>query len=107
MKSKLTSDIALKVVHTALVSHHIVEELRNCGSGFNVLRYYFQSGTGTGTSCFCFYRETEGIYFSSMRTIYCAIFIMQMVRNFTSTVKPRFTAVFGGKETSAVNRGPR
>ena len=23
------------------------------------------------------------------------------------TVKPRFTAVFGGKETSAVNRGPR
>ena len=24
-----------------------------------------------------------------------------------STVKPRFTAVFGGKETSAVNRGPR
>ena len=24
-----------------------------------------------------------------------------------STVKPRFTAVFGGKEISAVNRGPR
>ena len=23
------------------------------------------------------------------------------------TVKPRFTAVFGGKEISAVNRGPR
>ena len=24
-----------------------------------------------------------------------------------STVKPRFTAEFGGKETSAINRGPR
>ena len=24
-----------------------------------------------------------------------------------TTVKPRFTAVFGGKEISAVNRGPR
>ena len=24
-----------------------------------------------------------------------------------STVKPRFTVVFGGKEISAVNRGPR
>ena len=27
--------------------------------------------------------------------------------NIPGTVKPRFTAVFGGKETSAVNRGPR
>ena len=26
--------------------------------------------------------KLKGIYFSSMRTIYCAIFIIQMVRNF-------------------------
>ena len=32
---------------------------------------------------------------------------LQEAEGFNYTVKPRFTAVFGGKETSAVNRGPR
>ena len=32
---------------------------------------------------------------------------MKHVSYSSTTVKPRFTTVFGGKETSAVNRGPR
>ena len=39
------------------------------------------------------------------------VFLNQITKkkilNICGTVKPRFTAVFGGKEISAVNRGPR
>ena len=54
--------------------------------------------------------EKKKRYTNRNHNLWCQIVILfeceTILKNY-STVKPRFTAVFGGKEISAVNRGPR